>query len=168
MYYSDIFKAFYENDVQYLLCGGLAVNLHNVPRVTQDIDVIISMDTDNIRKINQILKTLDYLPRLPVDPENLTNAAMVKHWMEQKNLKAFSFYNKRLNYKVIDIVLVHPLNFDQAWNNKKTFTVDDFRIYTVSLDDLIVMKRYSGRAQDLSDANLLERIKSFKEHTHES
>jgi len=31
----------------------------------------------------------------------------------------------------------------------------------MGIDDLIAMKRFSGRAQDLSDVAILEKIKSF-------
>jgi len=64
MFYFDIFRAVYQDRIKYLIVGGLAVNLHGVPRVTQDIDIIISTDKGNILKINKILKELNYVPRL--------------------------------------------------------------------------------------------------------
>ena len=58
MFYLDVLEQFYRNGVRYLIVGGLAVNLYGVPRVTQDIDVIIATDPENILKMNSILKGL--------------------------------------------------------------------------------------------------------------
>ncbi len=44
MYYFDELGEFYKKKVDYLVVGGLAVNLYGIPRVTQDIDILISYD----------------------------------------------------------------------------------------------------------------------------
>ncbi len=64
MFYFDVLKTFYEEKVKYLVVGGLAVNLHGVPRVTNDIDIIISFDEINVRKIMRAASALGYVPRL--------------------------------------------------------------------------------------------------------
>lgn len=112
MFYLDILEEFYKKDVKYLIVGGLAVNLHGVPRVTQDIDIVISTDRNNILKIIQILTSLSYKPRLPVNPEDLAEPDIVREWIEKRNMKAFSFYHSQDNFKVIDIVISHNINFE--------------------------------------------------------
>ena len=114
MYYFEILEGLYESSVRYLLAGGLSVNLYGVPRVTQDIDIVIAMDKENVLKLTSLLKGSGYVPRLPVSPDDLANPNRVKDWIENRNLKAFSFYHKKDNYKVIDIVLVHPLDFEAS------------------------------------------------------
>ena len=94
MFYIDLLEQLYHHHVKYLIVGGLAVNLYGVPRVTQDIDIIVFITPDNIRKFNQILKGLDYIPRLPVNPDDIANPDILKEWVENKNLKAFSFYHR--------------------------------------------------------------------------
>ncbi len=78
MYYFEVLEALYNNRVRYLIVGGLAVNLYGVPRVTQDIDLIISTSKSNILKVISILKNLGYAPRLPVNPNDLTEPDKVK------------------------------------------------------------------------------------------
>ena len=163
MYYYDIFERFYQKQVGYLIVGGMAVNLHGVPRLTQDLDIIISMDKDNVLKLNQALLELGYKPRLPVNPNNLANPEVVQDWIKNKNLKAFSFYHKEENFKVIDIILVHPLNYIAAYRNKTTKKVKSIEIYLVSIDDLIKMKQEVNRAQDLSDTEMLNNLKLWKD-----
>jgi hypothetical protein len=51
MYYFEILEGLHESKVKYLIVGGLSVNLYGVPRVTQDIDIIIAMGKKNILRI---------------------------------------------------------------------------------------------------------------------
>jgi hypothetical protein len=163
MYYTEILEALQSKNVRYLIIGGLAVNLYGVPRVTQDVDLIISTDRSNILRLISVLKSLGYVPRLPVDPEKLADPDTVADWTKNKNMKAFSFYNKKENYKVVDIVLVHPLNFESSFKNKTVKKVKDVKIFLASMDDLVRTKEESGRPQDISDIEMLKKLRKFLE-----
>ena len=161
MFYYEILEAFYKHGIKYLLVGGLAVILYGIPRTTQDIDVVISMNEENVKKMNKILKNLGYRPRLPVNPDDLAKPEVVKKWVNNKNLKAFSFYHKKESYKIFDIVIVNAPNFEEAFKNRNIKKVKDIEIYLASIDDLILMKESSDRLQDLSDAELLKKSKKW-------
>ena len=164
MYYFEILKEFFDRKIDYLIVGGLAVNLYGIPRLTQDIDIIIAFDRENIFKLNGVLKSLGYVPRLPgVDPEELADPGVREDWIANKNLKEFSFYHTKDTYKAVDIVLVHPLDFAKAFQNKTTKIAKGIAINLVSVDDLIAMKSFSGRQQDLSDIELLKKIQQYNE-----
>ncbi len=163
MYYFEILEGLYKSDIKYLIVGGLSVNLYGIPRVTQDIDIVIAMNKENILKLTSLLIESGYVPRLHVSPDDLANPDKVKNWIENKNLKAFSFYHKKDNYKVIDIVLVHPLDFEMSFKNKTVKKAKDIDIYLASIDDIIKMKDSSGRAQDLSDIEMLNKIRKYLE-----
>ncbi|MBI4723356.1 MAG: hypothetical protein HY769_10265 [Candidatus Stahlbacteria bacterium] len=156
-------EGLYKNGIRYLIVGGLSVNLYGVPRVTQDIDLIISIDKENILKIISLLKNLGYVPRLPVDSNDLVDSAKVRDWIETKNLKAFSFYHPKATYKVVDIILVHPLEFEEVFLNKTVKRVKDIEIYLASIDDIIEMKKFSARPQDFSDIEMLKKAKKYRE-----
>lgn len=47
MFYYEVMESLYRERVEYLLVGGLSVYLYGVPRVTHDIDLIISMNPRN-------------------------------------------------------------------------------------------------------------------------
>lgn len=163
MYYYEIFKAFHNFDIKYLLVGGLAVNLHGAPRVSQDLDVIILMERDNILKICNVLLTLDYQPRIPgMKGEDLAEAKIREQWIKEKNLKAVSFIHKSDVYKIVDIVLVHPLDFREASSRRVLRKAGEVEIPVASAVDLIKMKAASGRQQDLSDIRLLEQISRLR------
>ncbi|MHA1689661.1 MAG: hypothetical protein ACTSUN_10050 [Promethearchaeota archaeon] len=88
-----------------------------------------------------MLEELGYVPRFPIDPHDLLSPKIVQDWIDNQNLKAFTFYNKKDNFKEIDLVLAHPLNFDQAFEKRIIKNVEDVEIYLISLDDLIIMKK---------------------------
>lgn len=163
MYYFEILEGLYKGNVRYLLADGLSVNLYGIPRVTQDIDIVIAMDKENVLKLTSLLKESGYVPRLPVSPDDLANPDKVKDWIENKNLKAFSFYHKKDNYKVIIIVFVHPLDFEMSFKNRTVKKAKDIDIYLASIDDLIKMKEFSGRTQDLSDIEMLNKVRKYLE-----
>jgi hypothetical protein len=93
--------------------------------------------------------------------KDLTDTMKVRDWIENRNLKAFSFYHKKDNFKVIDILLVHPLHFEESFNNKTVKKAKDVAIYLASLSDLIKTKEFSGRMQDLSDIKMLKKISKY-------
>ncbi|HXH18784.1 MAG TPA: hypothetical protein VNJ07_06835 [Chitinophagales bacterium] len=60
----------------------MAVNLHGVPRITNDLDVIISFSEDNVKKVEKVMHALGYHPRLPgVKPDDLSNEKLLKEWV---------------------------------------------------------------------------------------
>lgn len=61
-----LLMAFEEQQVSYLLCGGLAVNIHAVPRSTTDIDVLIDFSSENIESFLLAVSGLSYKQRLPI------------------------------------------------------------------------------------------------------
>jgi len=164
MYYNDILKGLQNSKVRYLVVGGLAVNLHGVPRTTQDVDLIISLDKDNVVNLCRLMKDMGYVPRLPVDPLGMADRKTLEDWTENRNLTAFSFYHREANYKVVDIVLVQPLNFNEAYQRKIVINAGDMEVCLVSLDDLIKMKIVAGRPRDLSDAEMLKEAKDIGEN----
>lgn len=50
-----LLKALHEHDVEYVLVGGLAVILHGVPRVTEDVDLFVRGEPKNLERLKQAL-----------------------------------------------------------------------------------------------------------------
>ena len=82
MYYFEILEGLYKSKVRYLIVGGLSVNLYGVPRVTQDIDIVIAMDRENVLKITSLLKEFSGRTQDLSDIEMLNK---VKKYLEEKN-----------------------------------------------------------------------------------
>ena len=50
-----VLKALHEQDVEYVLVGGLAVSLHGVSRVTDDLDIFVKREPGNLEKLKKAL-----------------------------------------------------------------------------------------------------------------
>lgn len=46
--YGRIFRSLNTADVQYLVAGGVAMNLLGYPRFTGDIDILLALDPQNL------------------------------------------------------------------------------------------------------------------------
>jgi hypothetical protein len=70
--FCDLLGAFRACSVKYLIIGGWAVSIHAQPRATQDMDIFVSPDRDNIEALYEALVRfgappcqVDVLPGIP-------------------------------------------------------------------------------------------------------
>ncbi len=160
--YEKVLKAFYENKIKYLIVGGIALNLHGVPRATFDLDIIISWDEDNVKKIENLLKKLNYKPLVPLSLIELTDVEKRDELAKKKHMFAMNFYNVEDPLEEIDILIRFPDNIDDLIKRRKTIKIDDFEIYLISLDDLIKLKKRSRRHKDREDMKNLMLVKQLR------
>jgi hypothetical protein len=53
---ADLVRALNAERVDYVLFGGQAVNLHGIPRFTEDIDVFVAPAGDNVERLRRALR----------------------------------------------------------------------------------------------------------------
>ncbi len=162
MYYEKVFRQLNDRNVRYLVVGGIAVNLHGVPRATMDLDLMIDTARKNVETFIDALKNLDYKPRFQENPLNLADPEKRAEWQAKKHMVAFSFYQSDVPYLQVDVFLKNPIDFDEAEKNKDTVNVEDITIPILSLDDLIRLKQLSNRLQDVSDVEALRQVRRIK------
>jgi hypothetical protein len=138
--------------VRYALVGGYAVALHGAVRGTVDVDVIIAWSLRSLRAAERALNGLGLLSRLPISAGDVFRFR--KEYIRHRNLIAWNFYNPRDLTEQVDIIISEDLK------GKKAQRVDtaDGPVRVLGRDDLIRMKRASGRPQDLEDAQALEQL----------
>lgn len=51
-----LFEALAEEGVDYVLIGGVAVNLHGIVRATEDVDLFLRPDPDNVARLRRALR----------------------------------------------------------------------------------------------------------------
>jgi predicted nucleotidyltransferase len=161
IFYEEIFRAFQKQKVKYVLVGGIAVNLLGAMRNTADLDILVQMSDDNLKKIVQILKKQGYKVKQPVDPMKIADPETRKDWIEKKHMKAFNFY-KDDELKEVDIVIESPVSFEEAEKSALRIKVDDLTLPVISIDQLIEMKRKTDRTVDKLDIEELTKIKKLK------
>lgn len=53
-----LMEALDANQVEYVLVGGMAVNLHGLIRATEDIDLFVKPETENIKRLKAALRVV--------------------------------------------------------------------------------------------------------------
>ncbi|MCK4671295.1 MAG: hypothetical protein KAT47_02050 [Candidatus Aegiribacteria sp.] len=161
IFYEEILREFQTNNVKYVLVDGLAVNLLGSMRSTADMDILVEMSNENLKKIIDILTVLGYEVKQPVDPMKLADEKTREEWITKKHMKAFNFY-KDDELKEVDIIIKSPVSFEEASRNALSFKIDDILLSVISLDDLIKMKKNTGRAIDRQDIRELKKIRKLR------
>lgn len=156
--YLGIFREFNEKKIGYLVVGGTAVNLHGIPRMTYDIDLILDMDNENIRKFLEIVKGWGFYPKVPVDIMDFAERKKREEWIKNKNMKAFNLTNPEWAISEIDIIIDSPVDYQEALNRAKYITIEKVNVPVIGMSDLIKMKKDTGRLQDKADIENLKRI----------
>ncbi|MFN3342477.1 MAG: hypothetical protein ACK40M_07255 [Flavobacteriales bacterium] len=158
MNYLDLFKGLQDKNVRYLICGGLAMNLYGVPRMTADIDLLLDLNQSNTDNFSSVLKEMGYQPVLPMELSSLLEESKRVQLKNEKNLIAFSYYNSISNQMNIDVLLFSPLLFDDMYEKKVIRHHNDLELYLVCPDDLITLKSHANRVQDNQDIQYLKKI----------
>ena len=156
--YKTVFKELNELGIDYLVIGGLAVNLYGVPRLTYDIDLMILLEPDNIQNLVTKLTQWGYKPKIPVDPKDLADESKRNSWIQDKGMKALNFHSETLPVGEIDIVINSPIPYKALKGRAVVFPLQEVKIHVASIHDLIELKLHAGRKQDLSDVEYLRII----------
>jgi tRNA nucleotidyltransferase/poly(A) polymerase len=59
VFYEKVLRRLNRRGVKYVVAGGIAVNLHGVPRATADLDIVVEMSDTNIRKLVRVMGSWD-------------------------------------------------------------------------------------------------------------
>ncbi|MCL2192066.1 MAG: hypothetical protein FWB78_01560 [Treponema sp.] len=125
--------------MRYLLVGGWAVGIHGHPRATKDIDFLISIDSENLEKLQ---KALLIFGAPPID-------------IEQFRKKGYVI---RIGSSPVQIDIINEadgIDIDDCFQRKETINVEGTDIFVISRNDLVKNKIASGRKMDIADAEKL-------------
>lgn len=161
MFFERIFSEFQKRRIKYVVIGGVAVNLHGFQRATGDLDIVISYDKTNIKKLILMIKDLGLRPRISVSMDDLADADKRREWALEKNMKVFSVYNPRDVLECVDIMLDDYANFDEIYKRRKILSAGNLKISIIALDQLIKMKKEVGRERDKIDMAALQSIRKM-------
>lgn len=146
-----IFAALERHGVEYLTIGGVAVNVHGHVRNTRDVDILIEWSAENMQRLAVALADLD--AKLfgvdadlldPRDPGDLLNGGNFTLRTAAGGLDLFD---------PAEIPGGRP--YEEMRPRAVEAVVDGIGIRAVGFDDLIRLKRESGRDRDLEDVATL-------------
>lgn len=155
--YLGIFKKLNAKKIKYVVVGGMAVNLHGVPRLTYDIDLLLYLEDKNLKRFLSLMKNWGFKPRIPVNIMDFAVKKKREDWISHKNMKAFNLVNPDWAVREIDVVINTPIDYKKAIKNLTYINLHGVSIPIISISDLILMKKGTGRTQDRQDIQNLKK-----------
>lgn len=149
---NELIATLARHEVEYLVIGGVAVQVHGHRRTTMDLDVTPGPDHENLRRLGAALAELEARPSdappgeveiATADPERLAVAAVVPPLLTRHG---------QLH------ILKEPKggrDFGEMRERALVVDLDGEEVAIVALDDLIRMKRAAGRPVDRNDVEAL-------------
>ena len=166
--FEAIVGALQDAGVRYLVAGGLAVSAHGYLRFTKDVDLVVQLLPDNIKRAFHALDTLGYRPLVPIVAEQFADAETRAGWIHDKGMVVLQFWSDAHRETPVDLFVAEPFDFDAEFERalvKPLHSVMPVRF--VSIATLIRMKEAAGRSQDKIDVEYL-RIRLEQDEQHRS
>jgi len=158
--YYSLFQALNQASIRYIVIGGVAVNLHGYRRFTADIDILLALDEENLKKMTILMHEMQYTERVPVALQELSDDAVVKQLLEEKGMAAYTFVSNGQERIDIDILATASLAFPEYEKHQVFIDVaENIKVPVVSIDDLIALKRDVDREKDREDIKALLDLK---------
>jgi len=123
MLYTAIFEQSHHAQVRYLLCGGFAVNLCGIPRMTADVEVLLDFTPENIVHFEAAMAAIAYRPCLPLSLDQLSDGAARVSLIADKNLIAYPYVGQNAGGMILGALVDMPFSFDTLWARRETRSV---------------------------------------------
>ncbi len=138
------FVALFEGmGTRYAVMGGIAVRIYGIPRPTHDIDFTLALDRSRLPDLYEAARSLGYTV-----PEEYAAG-----WVDQ--VASLPLIKVRLYLEGrgidIDIFLAESPFQEQLLTRRRCEHVDDFPVWFVSPEDLVLLKLLAHRPRDLAD-----------------
>ena len=143
-----LLKLFNENDIPYALIGGLALDMYGIIRTTQDIDILVPLES--IEKIEDFLLKRGY-----------------KKLFRNEDVANYASDNFELGR--VDFILAHRKYTQHMFGNAVSFDTElsSHKLKVAQLEDLIGLKlqahfnRKNRKTDDIKDIeNIIKQFKS--------
>ena len=135
--FKDFLKLLKEHRVKYLLIGGYAVGYYGYPRATADMDIWIAIHPQNAKRVVSVLREFGFdVPELSAEL-----------FLKEDQIIRMGLPPVRLEITTS----ISGVSFDECYKNRLVETLDGVEVNLISLRDLKVNKKASGRHKDLND-----------------
>jgi hypothetical protein len=137
--------------VRFVVIGGLAAQAHGSISSTFDLDICYARDRDNLESLARILTDIAAVRRgLPIDAPRMPQ-------LDARTLRATSLLTLDTAYGPLDLFAAPDpgLDYDQLAAHSVKVDLRGVVVLVASLDDLVTMKRATGRPKDRVELEIL-------------
>ena len=142
--FKELFELLNSNNVKYLLIGGYAVGIYGYARSTNDIDIFISDEPENITKLGKSLEQFGFGRANLPDALFAQGRSLVEMGIEPMKVQLMNFAD--------------GIDFTEAFEQRNVVRIEDIEVNVISRENLMKNKKASGRYKDLADIERLEEI----------
>ena len=153
----EILNQLHDRHVEFVIVGGVAASLHGGSRVTFDLDVVPSLESDSWRAAVDLLWSLGARPRIPEPLDRIRDAAQVRRWRQDKGMLALNFRTPDGSTEV-DLLVGESERFEALRQRAVKVSLEQRTFFVASINDLIAMKQRADRPQDVLDIAELRNI----------
>lgn len=139
-----VLAAFEREGVRYILFGAAALNLHGLARFTEDLDVFLAPDADNIIRLKRALRAVFDDPEI----EEISAADLLGDYPVVQYVPPDGSFHLDLVTRLGDAFV-----FDDIESTRLAF--DDITVSVATPKALYRMKRDTVRLKDKADAEML-------------
>jgi hypothetical protein len=149
----ELFATLARHDVDYVTVGGIAIQAHGGQRLTQDLDVAVATSAENLERLASALADLD--ARVLGPDGRRSSSAPTASLLASSDL-----WHLITEHGALDIVTLpaHLGTFEEMRARAHETSLGDVIVPIADREDLLKMKRASGRPQDLADVEFLESL----------
>ncbi len=149
----NFWRCLNQYQVQFILVGDFATNLHGFTRFTADIDIWIKDSIENRKNLR-----LAYAASGNGDLKEIETIEFIAGWTTlylQGNLE-LDIMTKLVGFSQLD--------FDRCYKEAPIADIFDLHIKFLHINHLIEEKKNTGRTKDLLDAEELEKIRDSNQN----
>ena len=143
--YTDMLRCLNAANVDYIMVGGWAVNMHGYIRATIDLDIWILASLENSSRVYAALADFG-APMSDIKPRDFSEEGIV-------------FQIGVAPCRIDVLTRISGVAYADAVKRAQTRQIDGVDVRVISIDDLIANKRASGRMKDLADVEVLEGLR---------
>lgn len=148
-----LLRALADGGVDFVLIGGHAVAAHGHERATRDVDIVFSTDRESCERFSHVLAELNArveLADVPVPPEGISGG-----WLEGGGHFRFATDGGPLDA----LSSASGLTYERLAARAITVELSGSVIPICSLEDLVAMKRATGRRRDEEDLRAVREVR---------
>jgi len=152
-----LLKKLSQNRVDYVIIGGFACIAHGCTYVTQDIDICLDFNADNLLRLQKSLADLHPFHRM--------TPKKIKLRLTKENCKQYKNLYLDTDIGQLDCIsfVEGAGNFQQVKSKSVTIEINKVRVSVLNIDALIESKKNLNRKKDVQAITQLETIKKLKD-----
>jgi len=140
--FKEFLKLLNENQVKYLVVGGIAVGLHGYPRATGDMDIWVDNSNFNAELLTKVCREFGF-----TDPELAPELFRQSDTIIRMGVPPL---------RIEMMTSLTGLNFSECYSLRVLKKADGLEVPVIDIENLLKNKRIIRRNKDLDDIEKLE------------